>query len=188
MSRRLTITLALVLVAAATVAAVVATYGGASSDRLAFSTRGRQLAVQGLRIPQARVVSGRVLAVRGGRALYRFTLAGGDPCFGAGAARDLGTPGSLVCPHGGFPRAGEPVLDLSVYEGTRRGVREVALYRAEGFAADGVAAVAFFRPNGDVALKVPVSANVYSTTAVPMGPVWGLAALDADGKRIWHSP
>jgi len=176
------------LATAAALAAVIVTQGGASRETARLSNHGRPISVRSLRIPQAHVLSGSVLAVRNGRAFYRFILASGDPCFGGGAATDLGTPGSLVCPHGGFPRAGEAILDLSIYEGTRRGVRELELYRAEGFAADGIAAVQFFRPNGDVALTVPVSANVFSTRSVPTGPIWGMAALDKDGKRVWRSP
>lgn len=189
MSGRAKLACAFALAAGATaVAAVIATQGGASRETVQLSNHGRPISVRGLRIPQAHIVSGSVLAVRNGRALYRFTLTNGDPCFGAGPASNLGTPGSLVCPHAGFPRAGEAILDLSVYEGTRRGMRELGLYRAEGFAADGIAAVQFFRPNGDVALTVPVSANVFSTMAVPSGPIWGMAALDKDGKQVWRSP
>ncbi len=189
MSGKVKLAAVFALAAAATaIAAVITTQGGASRETAKLSNDGRPISVRSLQIPQANVVSGSVLAVRNGRAFYRFTLGNGDPCFGGGAASDFGTPGSLVCPHGGFPRAGEAILDLSVYEGTRRGVREFSLYRAEGFAADGIAAVEFFRPNGDVALTVPVSGNVFSTTSVPEGPIWGTAALDKDGKRVWRSP
>jgi hypothetical protein len=58
----------------------------------------------------------------------------------------------------------------------------------EGIAADGVAAVEFFRPNGQIALSVPVVDNIYSTSSVPAGPIAGLAAVDKAGKRLWRSP
>ena len=80
------------------------------------------------------------------------------------------------------------MFDFSVYEADVRGSRDLSLYRAEGFAADGVAAVAFLRPNGSVALRVPVRGNVFSATAVPRGPIRGVAALDAAGKEVWRSP
>lgn len=67
-------------------------------------------------------------------------------------------------------------------------MRELALFRVEGIAADGVAAVEFLRPNGKVALSVPVSSNVYATSAVPQGPIAGFAAVDKAGKRLWRSP
>jgi hypothetical protein len=80
------------------------------------------------------------------------------------------------------------VLDFSVYEGARHDLKEFSLFRVEGFAADGVAAVQFFRPNGQVALTVPVSGNVYSAPNVPKGPIAGYAGVDNSGKRIWRSP
>jgi len=80
------------------------------------------------------------------------------------------------------------VLDLSVYESTSHDDHQIVLYRAEGIAADGVAAVQFLRPDGTPALTVPVTGNVYSTGAVPAGPIAGFAALDKGGKRVWHSP
>ena len=46
----------------------------------------------------------------------------------------------------------------------------------------------FFRPNGHVALTVPVSANVYSASHMPQGPIAGFGAVDKEGKRIWRSP
>ena len=80
------------------------------------------------------------------------------------------------------------MLDLSVYEGASHDSHDVSLYRAEGVAADGVVSIAFLRPNGTVALKVPVSANVYEAGATPGGPVAGLVAYDSSGKELWRSP
>jgi hypothetical protein len=188
MSRNVKLTLALAVAAAAAVTGVLATQGGASHDEATLSNRGRPLAIRGLRTRWTRITTGNVLAVRHGRVLYRLEQANGDPCFGVGPAEKLGSPGSVICPRGGFPTAGSPILDFSVYEGTRHDVRELSLYRAEGFAADGVAAVEFFRPDGTVVLTVPVSGNVYSTTAVPKGPVAGAYAVDKNGKRLGRSP
>jgi hypothetical protein len=172
------------------VAGMLVTRGDASQAGAKLSNRGAHaIAIRGLTMKTATIRTGNVLAIRNGRALYRLNVVGGGTCFGAGPAGDIGSPGSVTCPRGGFPRTGgEPLLDFSVYEGTRHDLRELALYRAEGFAADGVAAVEFLRPNGDVALRVPVSGNVYSATSVPKGPIAGLAAVDKDGKRLWHSP
>ena len=89
----------------------------------------------------------------------------------------------MVCQRGGFPSGGNPVLDLSVYEGTRHDLREFSLFRVEGFAADGVSAVQFFRPNGDVALTVPVSGNVYSAGKRPEGPDRGLRGRRRQGRQ-----
>ena len=187
MSARLKLTLACALLVC--VAALVAvTRGGASRDNATLSNHGRTtVAIRHL--ASAHIRSGSVLAVRGGRAFYRLPRDDGEtPCFGVGPAADVGNPGAVVCPHGGFPTSGSPVLDLSVYESTRHDVREFSLFRVAGFAADGVAAVEFLRPTGSVALTVPVSDNVYTAANVPHGPIAGFAALDKAGKPLWRSP
>jgi hypothetical protein len=188
MSGRMKLALALVVVAAAAAAGVLGTRGDASRDRAALSNHGGPpIAIRGLRTKVATIRSGSVLATRNGRVFYGLKTVSGDPCFGVGAAADVGSPGSVVC-QGGFPSGGEPVLDLSVYEGKRHDAREFSLFRVEGFAADGIAAIQFFRPNGDVAMTVPVSGNVYSAASIPRGPIAGYAALDKDGKQVWRSP
>lgn len=189
MSRKLTLALAGLLFGAAVVAGVLVTQVGATHDHATLSNHGRPtIAIRSLRMKWARIDTGNVLAVREGRALYRLNRANGDPCFGVGPANELGAPGSVICPRGGFPTAGNPLLDFSVYEGTRHDVREVSLFRVAGFAADGVAAVEFIRPNGDVAITVPVIGNVYATADVPKGPIAGFAAVDKGGNRVWRSP
>ncbi len=181
--------IAAVLVAGAAIATAVATQGGAARDTARLSNTGRErVEIRRLVIRSARIDHGRVLALRDGRALYRLDRANDTPCFGVGPAADIGNVDAATCPRGGFPRAGQPVLDFSVYESTRRDVRDLSLYRVEGFAADGVAAVEFLRPNGSVALRVPVAGNVYAATDVPAGPIAGFAALDKAGKRVWRSP
>jgi hypothetical protein len=188
MSGRMKVTLALLVVAGAAVAGVLVTRGDASRDTASLSNRGGpKIAIRGLRMKLATVRIGNVLATRHGRVFYRLSTVSGDPCFGVGFATDVGSPGSVVCQHG-FPSGGNPVLDFSVYESTRHDAKEFSLFRVEGFAADGVAAVQFFRPNGAVALTVPVSGNVYSSASVPKGPIAGYAGVDKEGKRVWRSP
>ena len=189
MSTRLKLAVAVMVVGGAVVAAVLVARGEASRDHATLSNAGGPaIGIRGLRLKAAPIREGHVLAVRHGRTFYRLNTVSGDPCFGVGFADDAGSPGSVDCPRGGFPSGGSPVLDFSVYEGTRHDVKELSLFRIEGFAADGVAAVQFFRPNGAVALTVPVSGNVYSAASVPKGPIAGFAALDKDGKRVWRSP
>lgn len=188
MSGRMKLVLALFVVAGAAVAGVLVTRGGASRDTAAVSNHGGpRIAIRGLRMKSAAIRAGRVLATRNGRVFYGLTTVSGDPCFGVGVAADVGAPGSVVCQRG-FPSSGSPVLDFSVYEGTRHDAKEFSLFRVEGFAADGVAAIRFFRPNGDIALTVPVSGNVYSAASIPRGPIAGYAAVDKDGKQVWRSP
>jgi len=189
MNTRLKVAFALLVVTGATLAVVLVTRGNASRDTASLSNHGGPpIAIRGLRMKLATIRTGNVLARRHGRVFYRLSTVSGDPCFGVGFATDVGSPGSVICQRGGFPSGGNPVLDLSVYEGTRHDVKEFSLFRIEGFAADGVAAVEFFRPNGAVALTVPVAGNVYSAASVPKGPIAGFAAVDKQGKRVWRSP
>ena len=188
MSAKQKVVLVSLLAVAAIVAGVLVTRGDASRDAASLSNRGGPaIAIRGLRMKLATIRTGNVLARRHDRVFYRLAAVNGEPCFGVGFATDVGSPGSVVCQRG-FPSSGNPVLDLSVYEGTRHDAKEFSLFRVEGFAADGVAAVEFFRPNGQVALTVPVSGNVYSAASVPKGPIAGFAAVDKQGKRVWRSP
>jgi len=134
-----------------------------------------------------RVDKASLLAVRGRRAYYLLETSNG-PCAAVGMPDTPDQLGAAQCPQGHFPTVEHPVLDLSVYESTSHEEHQVGLYRAEGLAADGVAAVQFLRPDGTTALTVPVTGNVYSTTTVPAGAIAGVAALDKGGKRVWRSP
>jgi hypothetical protein len=128
-----------------------------------------------------------LLAVRGVRAYYHLDSKDG-PCIASGPADAPGELGTVQCPHGPFPSADRPVVDLSVYESSSREKKELSLYRAAGVAADGVATVEFVRPNGSVALTLPVSGNVFAAVSVPPGPIAGLVARNAAGKQLWRSP
>jgi hypothetical protein len=188
MKRERLLLLAAAVLAAAGAATAIATRGDASGQSALSRMSNNGRIVDVAHSPLARragVQRGSLLVVRAGRAYYR--LDGGGTCFGTGPAADIGDLGSVDCPRGPFPTSDRPVLDFSVYETTERGTRELSLYRAEGIAADGVSAVAFLRPNGKVALKVPVDRNVFSSTSVPHGPVKGIAALDAAGRELWRS-
>jgi hypothetical protein len=188
MNTKLKVTIAATLLVTAVVAGGLVARGDASSGAARVSNGGGPLiSVRGLRFKFAPIKTGHVLAVRNGRVFYRLNLVNGGTCFGAGFANDVGNPGSVTCPNDSFPRAANPVLDFSVYEGLSHDLRDFALYRAEGFAADGVAAVEYLRPNGDVALRVPVAGNVYEAASVPKGPIEAIVAVDKDGRRIWRS-
>lgn len=180
---------AAVVAVVATVAAAFALRSDAARHLTRVSNSGRAVTdVRGISARRAKVVEARLLALRGERALYRLERADAAPCYGVGPAGDVGNVDAVTCTRSAFPTPVHPVLDFSVYEGARRDVRELALFRVEGIAADGVAAVEFLRPSGEVALTVPVTANVYATTSVPRGPINGMAAVDKAGKRLWRSP
>jgi hypothetical protein len=153
-----------------------------------ISNEGRLVSVRGAKL--ARLLGARqasLLAVRGTRAYYHVDSKDG-PCIASGPADVPGELGIVECPRGPFPSADRPVVDLSVYESTSRAKRELSLYRAAGVVADGVATIEFVRPNGSVALTVPVSGNVFAAASVPPGPIAGLVARNAAGKQLWRSP
>jgi hypothetical protein len=190
MTRSRKLALAVLLLIAAAAATAVATRTGAS-ERGALSrlsNDGRPIMLENTEIARRLGAHQAVLlAVRGGRAYYRVEGSGGT-CYATGQAGELGTISAADCPRGVFPETARPVLDFSVYEATTRGRREVSLYRAEGIAADGVAAVAFLRPDGTVALTVPVRGNVFAEASPPHGLIAGIVALDATGRELWRSP
>ena len=163
--------------------AVRGAHGSSRADLFRFSTRGRRITPSQGASHAFRVQSGRLLAIRDGRAFYRLDTADGR-CFGVGSAASLGDPGGEVCPRDPFPSAVRPVLDFSVYEGSAASRDGLTIYRIEGFAADGVAAVGILNRPGHVALRVPVSDNVYVLSHVPPGLRGWIVALDAGGAVI----
>ncbi|MDX6401618.1 MAG: hypothetical protein QOF27_2224 [Gaiellaceae bacterium] len=180
----------LALVAAVAAGSVLAarTHASERAPLSRISNTGHHVAVQRGAVWRGFGLTGAsLLGVRGTRAFYRLESKGG-PCVGAGPADDPGKLGTVDCPRGPFPTSQRPVLDLSVYEGASHDSHDVSLYRAEGVAADGVASIGFLRPNGTIALRVPVNANVYEAGAIPNGPIAGLAAHDAAGRELWRSP
>jgi hypothetical protein len=180
MTRRVKLTLAvaaLLVASAAGTVLVTRTHASERAPLSRISNEGHRVAVQRSSVWRSfGLRSASLLAVRGARAVYRLESKGG-PCVGAGPAQEPGNLGTVDCPRGPFPTSQRPVLDLSVYEGASHDSH-----------ADGVVSIAFLRPNGTVALKVPVSANVYEAGATPNGPIAGLVAYDASAKELWRSP
>jgi hypothetical protein len=190
-SRRRLIGAVVLIVAAIAVAGALGHDSGSSYAKLSrFSTGGQPITLARKEARVARLMGADavfLLARRADRAYYRITGSQGT-CFGAGPAEKVGFITGEACPAGSFPTRGRPVLDYSVYEAMshdRSG--GLSLYRAEGFAADGVASVAFLRPNGEVALRIPVRGNVFSAAAPPRGPVAVLVAYDSTGQEVWRS-
>jgi hypothetical protein len=187
MSKRILLTLALFCAVGAAIAVAVAVRGAHGSSRAGLF----RLSNHGVRITAGRgarhafrVDSVRLLAVRDGRAFYELDTADGR-CFGVGSASSLGDPGGEVCPGGApFPSASRPTLDFSIYEGQTLDREAMTLYRIEGFAADGVAAVGIVNRPGHVGWRVPVSNNVYVLSHVPPGLTGAVVALDAGGSAM----
>ena len=186
MSRRMLLIVVLVAGVATSLAIAIAVQGAHGSSRAdlsRFSARGRRITPSSGAAHAFRVQSGRLLAVRDGRAFYELDTADGR-CFGVGSAASIGDPGGEACPREPFPSASRPTLDFSVYEGHTPSRDDLTLYRIEGFAADGVAAVGILNRAGQVALRVPVSDNVYVLSHVPPGLSGVVVALDNGGAVI----
>jgi hypothetical protein len=123
------------------------------------------------------------LAERDGRAYYR--LASDADCFAVGPAK--GTQGRLaqIACMPAFPSAEQPVLDFTAFAGPPGDLR---VYRAEGFAADGVASVAFRDSAGALVSQTPVVDNAYFVDPPPSGVVTALVALDSTGDVLYTQP
>ena len=185
MSRRTLRTLVLLCGLAASAAVVVAArsaHGSARTGLFRFSNHGVSIVPSRGARRAFRAESVRLLAVRDGRAFYELDTADGR-CFGVGSASSLGDPGGEVCPRGApFPSAVRPTLDFSIYEGQTSSRDEMRLFRIEGFAADGVAAVGVENRAGHLVRRVPVSNNVYVVGRVPPGLSGAIVALDPGGS------
>lgn len=191
MTRATAVAVTLVIAAIMVAGAVGRDSGSSYANLSRFSTGGKEVSIARTEARVARLMgadSVYLLARRNNRAYYRVTGAHGT-CYGAGPAKEVGFITGEECPEGSFPTRGRPVLDYSVYESSSRERADgLALFRAEGFAADGVESVAFLRPNGQVALRLPVRRNVFS--AIPPrghGPVATLVAYDVSGQEVWRS-
>jgi hypothetical protein len=85
-----------------------------------------------------------------------------------------------------FPSADMPILDLPTVEISRT-EGQAHLLRAEGFATDGVAAVALVDAHGSIIQRLPVTGNVYYDDAIPSNTT-GLEALAATGQVLAQVP
>lgn len=179
-----------ICVAVAAGVATVAVHRAHGSQREALwrmSNHGHNVSV-GTRAKRAfRINDAQLLAVRDGRAFYRLQTQEGR-CYGVGAAAAVGEPGGEACPSGTpFPSPFRPILDFSVYQGSVGTARsDLDVVRVEGFAADGIATVGILNRAGQVALRVPVSDNVYVLSHVPPGLTGMVVGLDSDGKPLGH--
>lgn len=138
----------------------------------------------------------RLIRGTGSRFYFRVDTSNGQSCFGASdrsgfVGSEVRQFGSLACPlpsdeptdGSPFPSADLPILDMSLRMMTP--TESATFKRIEGFAADGVAKVDVVRPNGSVALSIPVVNNVYLAPDVPSGVLAELVAVDANGTALY---
>jgi hypothetical protein len=185
MSRRTLSIAAVCAVAASAVGGTIAVHRAHGTSLSRISTEGRRVAPSSGAKHAFRIDSLRLLAIRDGRAFYALDTANGR-CFGVGFADAIGDPGGEVCPAGApFPSTSRPLLDFSVYEGSQGTGRDaLTLFRIEGFAADGVAAVGVMNRAQKISLRVPVSDNVYVLSHVPPGSTGAVVPLGTDGTPL----
>jgi hypothetical protein len=128
------------------------------------------------------------LATRGGRTYYRVGNGTGADCFSIGPAQATDFYlGQIMCAPD-FPSVARPVLDFTVLTQPSSNSASARVVRSEGFAADGVADVAFQTPDGKLADTTPVLNNVYVIATPPARYVTGIVARDASGKIVWSQP
>ena len=120
------------------------------------------------------------LAVRGGRAFYRI----GSDCYAVGPAvptRDY-VYGQIRC-RTKFPSAEQPILDFSTFGSRIDPMASVT--RSEGFAADGIARVAFLSATGELLAETSVENNTYSFASLPKTRVGELHAYNAADQVVF---
>jgi hypothetical protein len=111
-----------------------------------------------------------LLGTRNGVSFYAARRPDGDYCFAIESPRGKGVGCDL---NGTFPSAQQPVFVFPP-------ARQLA-----GFAADGVATVAYLDAAGGTVASAPVSDNLFaSTTPIPEGTVVSVEALDQHGDVI----
>jgi hypothetical protein len=126
-----------------------------------------------------------MLGVRGGRAIYEITNSTGPDCYGVGPMQPASYMlGQVECT-AGFPSATSPIADFTVVNGGISSAPAAHVFRAEGVAADGVAAVGFRTSDGRLVGVTPLVHNIYESTAPPKDGVTQLVALDASNAVIW---
>jgi hypothetical protein len=122
------------------------------------------------------------LTTIGDRAFYRVTNAGGSDCFATGpTAVTEYSMGAILCMPS-FPSAKQPVLDFTILHGEGD---QTMVYRCEGVASDGVAAVALEDGSRNVLAETSVHDNAFYFNQPPKGLVRHLVALDATGAPVW---
>ena len=125
-----------------------------------------------------------ILASRFGRAYYRIDNTLGADCYGLGIEGEKDALGAVGCAPN-FPSAAQPVLDLTGFRGHMDDPSSARITRSEGFAADGIAEIAFRTAGGTIVGAVPVVDNVYVVQDPPSEQVVALVARNESGAIVW---
>ncbi len=131
-----------------------------------------------------------LLAARNARSFYRLSRDDGSVCYAVNSSTDEDRIGNTVCPltPTSFPTPTAPVLDLSVFESTSHVPGDFHVVAAQGFAADGVVAVALLDQRGHTIARRRAAGNVYAIDVPPGRVAMTVAAYDADGAEVFRVP
>jgi len=131
-----------------------------------------------------------LLAARNARSFYRLSRDDGSVCYAVNSSTDEDRIGNTVCPltPTSFPTPTAPVLDLSVFESTSHVPGDFHVVAAQGFAADGVVAVALLDQRGHTIARRRAAGNVYAIDVPPGRVATTVAAYDADGAEVFRVP
>lgn len=118
------------------------------------------------------------------RNFYMIDHTGGGPCFASGR---IGRPypiGVWRCPEGGtvMPSAKIPLVDLSIVGSENGGPMHIV--SLAGFAANNVAHVTVIDAAGNPVLRVPVTNNVFASSADLGTDAVRMEAIDANGAVL----
>ncbi len=182
-SRRATLAIALVAVAAVPTVA----FAGRLGDFFGISNQGTPEPTSSLYLSQDSTMNNAMagldfpstlqeLGTVNGVTFWASRRADGHYCF---AIEKDGNRGGISCDLDGvFPSPTTPVWAFPPYDGVY------------GYAADGVATVKGLDVSGDIVVSVPVTSNVFASPEGDYTDVATLEAFDAQGNQIWswHLP
>lgn len=131
-----------------------------------------------------------LLAARNERSFYRLSRDDGSVCYAVNSSTDADRIGNTVCPltPTSFPTPTAPVLDLSVFESTSHVPGDFHVVAAQGFAADGVGAVALLDQKGRTVTRRRAAGNVYAIDVAPGRVATTVVAYDANGAEVFRVP
>jgi hypothetical protein len=133
----------------------------------------------------AQLTTASSLGVRAGRSFYVVANSTGPDCYAVGpAAPNRYTLGQVGC-NAAFPSPGVPLVDFTVVRGGTSLGSPGHVFRSEGIAADGIAAVGFETSDGSLVGVQPVVNNIYASVAPPVLAVQKLVALDGNSNVVW---
>lgn len=118
-----------------------------------------------------------LLGTRNGHGYYRLTKPN-RYCYGVGATT-LHRPSQIKC----FIKNPGVFVDFSVAESSRGNPR-IHLWRLEGMAHDGVAAVGMIGNRGQLLAKVSLHEGIYYLPSPPPAPIGKIVAYDAQGHVL----